>query len=474
MTPDSQDTSKRPIRVRCPGCDKAFGAPVKLAGRRTACPACGERFTIPQPSRPLADGARPEERVVVECFLCELEMKVPVSYVGRRVKCPDCDTLTVVPPPIDESALASGDGQYEVYEGEDQPWGTELAARQQKQLTFKCKLCDSVLTVAASRVGESIDCPDCGVANPVVEPKVIETSRWVEGDDVADFEVEAPSVSPDESIHTSLYEGAENAPLGYRNREDGRSMVGHGQEDAPRSAMVRGVMTFWWSTGALVSLVVIGGLPIAWGAVLAFGIESMRGLGGMGLILGAATLAMAGAMFLLWLVVTATLCISILIASADGNAKVPEWPGRDPSDWFAVAPRASFAILMAAIPGVYAAMHYATDHNERVVYVLVSLWALLPWTLLSQLESDSMLLVFSPRLAMSLAWAPLSWTVYYTWTFVMLAAAWYLDLKTYEWIADKQVLITGPVYAFVFMTASRLLGRLAWVISSRAPEVEEA
>ena len=58
--------------------------------------------------------------------------------------------------------IEDDDFQYELYEDEEQPWGTTLAAAQAEMVPVHCQICDTLQYVAPALVGTLGECPDCG------------------------------------------------------------------------------------------------------------------------------------------------------------------------------------------------------------------------------------------------------------------------------------------------------------------------
>ena len=466
MTESTSNPDK--IRFRCAGCSKAYSVPAEHAGRSTKCPACGERMVVPRPE-PVALPAKIPESIDMSCGLCGTRMNVPAQYIGKKVKCPDCHTLTEIKPPAPEPEKqrpAALDGeQYELYDVDNQPTGEELRAKQPKLIAVECSLCETLMHAPESQLGQEITCPDCGMKTRVVEPVVQEEQVWSEGDG-EEFEVEAP-VETAHVDYVAEHSGA--APLGYREALDDKARAAKEARKPPSDAMVRGVMTFWASPGAVASLIGIGIGFTIWCVTLVFGMILFGGaFGPLARGVGISFMLGGGVMFLGWLGIASAIVMAVLGSSLDGNPKVLDWPGGDPRDWFTNSPRMVLAISFAVAPGGVLASLVAPEFVT--VMLLTSFWLLIPWTILSQLEGNSAWILFSPKLLATIAWAPKSWAIYYAYTLLLIGGSAAFCFAVFHLVGPWSILFLPLVGAFALMTCARLLGRLAWVFTDCMPE----
>ena len=206
--------TKDAIRFDCEWCGKAYRAPAERAGQQTKCTGCGADITVPTESKkpdPLVD------LVGFNCVLCNTRINAPSRHVGRKVKCPDCDRVQRVPQPEPKTPAAARpaamDGeQYELYEGENQPWGVDLDRFLPQHVAFNCRVCGTVLQAEEDQVEQEIACHDCGARTVVPEPPAPQpTAKEVVG-----YALDADD-QPPAAIHGSLFEDyAARPPAGYR------------------------------------------------------------------------------------------------------------------------------------------------------------------------------------------------------------------------------------------------------------------
>src|SRR5438105_3921294 len=112
------------IRFACPACQKVLTCQDNGAGRKVACPRCGQRLLIPPPP-PMAIPVRVQTKTIlgrslpdpsaslalpspadkrpvalpaaghvqVDCPGCRVPLMVPEQHLGRQVQCPKCGLL---------------------------------------------------------------------------------------------------------------------------------------------------------------------------------------------------------------------------------------------------------------------------------------------------------------------------------------------------------------------------------------------
>lgn len=118
------------IVVICPKCRAEMHARPEHAGRRVACPDCGNVTIIAEsapapPKRPEpapAESSRNTETseqklVLVKCFRCGTRMHFPAKHSGKKVRCPDCESVNVIPEYHEEKRAVAIDlvvGEYHV------------------------------------------------------------------------------------------------------------------------------------------------------------------------------------------------------------------------------------------------------------------------------------------------------------------------------------------------------------------------
>lgn len=450
-TPPAEVTK---IRFRCPGCRRRFTASVAHIGRSSACPKCKTRVVVPAQTEVAADETDFSDMVGVDCRLCKTRMYVRPRYIGKRVQCPDCDTLTVVQAPkpkVKPLPPAAMEGrQYEVYEGEEQPWAADLIAAEPKYIDVVCMVCQTLMRAEESAVGSSLTCPDCLTKTVVERPKK-KRKKKASPEIEAGYAVE--KIEPVTStLQTDLYaEALKRPPLGYRptTGEGGKPT---GRPDPPRFGMFSGVMRFWGASITLAWMGLSAGLLVAMGSPLSMSIL-------------APFIAV-----LIWLGVASMIFTELVVASSEGSDELNHWPSLDMGEWIGPAMTLVFAGVVTMIPGSLA-NHFMPMGPDGLWFELGA-WLTLPWILLSQLEGGAIWCVFSPRLLRTLRWAPGSWLIFYIETALLFLGLGILAVILIWQVGWWGLFLTPPATVFAFLMYARLLGRLAWIIAVATPDRE--
>ncbi|MEM8864405.1 MAG: hypothetical protein AAGF31_02530 [Planctomycetota bacterium] len=463
----------------CPGCGKRSRVHAVHAGRRTRCKQCGETFRIPSADDPESFHETVDQRephppepakhppVGFECRVCQTRMTVPAKYIGRKVKCPDCGAATVVSPPpeprkLDIPAAIFGD-QYEVFEGEDQPWAADIAAQQPQWLPVHCRHCQTLMHAQPHQIGQQLTCPDCGVATTVRPPE--------DKPPAIDVTVEAYDISPPE-VTDGLTEAARAYLSDVETIAAAEVEAQPLRPELPRLPLVSGVTRMLRTGGMIGRSLVIAAWATTAVCLLRFGVDIFTGAGGgfvssgAGAIMGAC-LAMLG--FLIGLLsfgYFATLAISIVTESSEGSDKLHDPPSTNPIDWMGETLTLGVAAMAAAAPGWIVGQLVSGEFAVAAAAGLLSLCVCLPVVLLSQLDIGSPWAVVSPRLVRSLARLPGTCLLLTVESLLLLAvpaaAAFAIDHFGYGGI----ILAAAPLM-FAALGYFRLIGRLAWVVAER-------
>lgn len=456
------------IHFACDACGKGFNTPGQHAGRSTACPGCGASLTVPAESTrvdPLAD------LVGFSCGLCGTRMDVPSRYIGRKVRCPDCHKATVVPAP--ETPARKAEPQelqaYDVYEGEQQPRGIDLARAAPKSVHFVCSRCQTHLTAPIDRVGESIACPDCNAETRVPRPRAEDEPKPIAID--AGYDVEAPA---DTSAMTAgLYEEyAKQTPAGYRDMRKRAEEGGKrsGRPEPKGLPVVTDLFGLFRSRSFLaIWLAISAGIAATDGSLLLAATMLTMGAGPFGVLAAISFFAM-GAMFgLLTFAGLAAYGLAVFSQSCEGAPCVEEWPLTIPSEWWGAALQLLLALVVSAAAAGGLAALIDLGGAETGLAVLVSLWLVLPWVLLSQIDSGSMFGVFSPRLLRTVWHAPISWIAFYL-VSALGAVLWAGSAGLLVSVSPYLSIAVAPLTALAGLQYAWLLGRLAWVAADATPD----
>ena len=95
-----------------------------------------------------------------------------VEQVGQKLTCPDCGTASVVPPPRAVAKATAAPAAVDVYPlaSEAGPTAGAPRASEQSYVAVICHRCGTRLLATLDQVGDTLLCPDCGMANIVPPP----------------------------------------------------------------------------------------------------------------------------------------------------------------------------------------------------------------------------------------------------------------------------------------------------------------
>lgn len=462
-------TTESTIKTQCPQCRSKFRVDIDFVGRRTRCPKCSRTFEIKpssdSPEPPAPPDPEPVTHVGVNCRLCGTRMYGRVEQVGQPMRCPDCNSETILPPPKAPQgpmipAAMLGD-QYELYEDEQQPWGSTLAAAQAEMVPVHCELCDTLQYVAPELVGTMVECPDCGHSTRVRPSRPKPRPRAPREPDV---EVEPPtdSLAPSApELYTRLHDFDR---LSDEEKEAAIARVATNRKARPqmtRYPLLSGWGQFITAPGVVarwlaLSIVMSGFAALA---VFAFSMlfQGFGAMAGMPLLCGAAVIGG------LWFAMLSATFVTIVTESSEGNNQMMAWPSINPVDWMGETMFILVATLAAGAPGYVLFQIAGANVPLLLLSIAVSTWIFFPLTHLSTLEASSPFALLMPGVVSSLREWYGTWVVFYALSGAMLFAT-IVSLVLLAWAGDLWLLAGSvPVMAGVIAYA-RLIGRLAWRI----------
>lgn len=469
-------TTDATIRTQCPSCQAKFRVASEHVGRRTRCPGCRQAFEIQPVAQSKSNGpksnkadAPPEVTYVgVNCRLCGTRMYGRLDQVGKPMKCPDCDTETTLPPPKPTAkqavpAAMLGE-QYELYEGDDQPWGITLAAAQAESVPVHCELCGTLQHVPPEMVGSVAVCPDCDHGTRV-HPKPTTAKK----DLGPDLELEPPTVTEEMATPTAppVYSRLHDfESLSDEDKEERMSRVATNRKarpQMPRLPLVTGWGAFLRSPGVVPRWLGLSVWLSGCIALAAFSFTLIFGGGPYGAVAGLPLFCAAGAMLGLWYGCCAAIAMTVITESSEGNDKMTAWPTINPIDWMGEALYMMVAALASAAPG-YLLVLVTGAHSIFVLGgMLASAWVFYPIMQLSSLEASSPFALAMPGVLGSLGEWFGTWGRFYILS-GLLAVATVVVVGGLGWLSPPLLLVASVPIVGAAGVYFRLLGRLAWRI----------
>lgn len=459
------------IAVECPHCQARFRVQPQHLGRRTRCPKCQQAFEMKE-REPSSESPSPSQQsstpIGVNCRLCGTRMYAHVSQVGQQLACPDCSKKTRVPPPppprVPKIPAAMLGEQYELYEGDQQPWGTALAAAQAKSIPVHCELCNTLCYAEPQQVGELLECPDCGHATRV-RPLATQaaTARAAEPDlevePVVVSEITAAPTGP--SVYSRLHDFESLSSEDRQKAIERVSTDRRARPKIPRWPLLTGWGAFVRGPGVVARWLVLSlWLPLV--VTLAASALGLIFAGGpYGAVAGLPLLCGAGVVAALWLGATAAIAMTIVTESSEGNNTIAHWPTINPTDWLVETGYLAVAAAASAAPGYIFASLAGIETMMLLPAMLLSSWICFPLMHLSTLEASAPFALVMPGVLASLREHIGSWVLCYLLSGAMAAAVagTFVGLAA---IGAVWALLAAPVLVAAVGLYFRLLGRLAW------------
>lgn len=491
-----QQVTQPSIVAECPVCRTRISASLDQLGEELECPDCGTLVVVPAPPElpprenpsPIANEEygllevdQPSEapqqelrEIPVTCLLCRTLMYAGEDQVGKHILCPDCHTPAIVQPPADEpeqdsTAVTPIDEEYEIRRepiAPDVPKNKQPA--DQTLIAVVCKLCDTRMHATADKVGRRMICPDCGTRT-VVPPPAAPRKPLPESEPGGDYGVSEPvertaqAVVPETRVRRIEPEGGKSGQAASI-RNDVRYVP---KPPPPRLPFLTGVFNFPFYDGTWQRLVALMMVPVVIVPLLIASL--LLGQAPEGTVSSAvpwfgsmAFFIAAGLIGTIWGVVASAHFLVVVQETADGNDVIESWPGAIFSDWMFDFLYIFNSLCISILTGVgcVALLQQAGFPEWSAVPLVVFL--LFPISLLSMLESDSVVKPISFAVLVSLFTAWWAWALFYLETAVMLVAFAFLAGVAYNlagsW-GDVPIVILGVAVMFVYF---RLLGRLGW------------
>jgi DNA-directed RNA polymerase subunit RPC12/RpoP len=485
----------------CPSCGAKFEFGATMAGRSAKCQRCGHLFTVPKSatSSDRTAETKSEERVGksmpefvgVSCRVCQTRLFGRLNQVGQPLKCPDCGAQTILQPPVPEKAKslpAALEGeQYELWDADAAPLPSDLIAAQPKYIAVICRSCRTLMHATEDQIGQELTCPDCRTRNLVVPPAEPKAPRSVLVPDHEAYQLDeafAPTERP-AVIQTQykgmLHEQEREAEVAREDEKVARGKKPRRQTDVrgrpilPRWPLLTGIVPFLFSRGVPVRWLTLSAVA-ALGAVLAlFGVGSIGAGGGgsagqLSAMGGVCFLAIACIIGILWSAALASVIITIVTESSEGNDQIQHWPPPGPAEWFPELIYVLMAAFVSAFPGWLIAQFVTPDATERALWTAGSVLFCFPVAILSQLDINSPFAVLSGKVLASLVRCPFSWLLFYLESGLLAAGC--VLVAPFAKGALQLVVTLPPLSIAAALLYSRLLGRLAWKLAETMPSAD--
>ena len=403
----------------------------------------------------------PPALIAVVCRLCGTRMYASESEIGTAIRCPDCETLNRVqrPKPAPRRLRPRDPGQYRIGDTE---WrkASQKRAADKPRMRVKCPVCGTGLYPTERQAGRRVRCPDCDT-HFTLPP-------W-----------QAPRKPPaSASAPTPTYELGEApvrppiSPTPISGEQAGTTLPPEptepGQTGVVNFLLSPAVFRRWVAATAgawiVVLLLALAGWAIADGQAHAN-------------VIGAGAVMACAIWPTIWYVsFSAATGIAIVEQTAGGTDIVENWPESDWRYWlFAMLFLGFQGLVAGTAASVFARLAVAAGGAISVWIWLPVFLFLFPLLLLSALENDSPVGVFSLPVWQSLWRNGRAWAALHVKS-VSLAAAVAAPAALILWGVRAEaiggtfglyalLLYVGPATTTLWLAYCRWTGILAWQIT---------
>ena len=358
--------------------------------------------------------------------------------------------------------------QYALWEVDEAPLPSELAAKQPKFFPVYCKLCNTLMHGRPEQVGKKLKCPDCGTKTLIEAPKEENHSDSIQVPDGEEYQLdeaqelpERPSYVPYKVQQLSEFEQKEERlKQEYRDRQE-----------IPAIPLIQGVHRMLLRSPLPESI-----FALAFFFALEYWfIENARAnVTGLELIFVLGGYAISSFVGLIILIGASAYWLAVLKESSEGNDRLYAPPGPVFLDWAGECFFLVFAAAMSQAPGLLL-WRFVPNLPDWAGPAAVSFCVVVifPVFLLSQLENGSPFEFVSLKVVKTLFRNPFAWLLFFSETILLLAGSGAAIVALYlysTWTLALSVTLAAAASFLYF----RLLGRLAWWLSELQAVGEES
>lgn len=353
------------LSIRCPECNRRLKVPAKMAGKRVPCPACKAMLNLPT-----LDCSPPKPTLAPAPLAKNLDSDL--DDIGFKLS-------EELPKSTAKTSFAA------------EHLGFELSDLKEKEFSYPCKVCGSMMYAKPSDIGSMARCPDCYSEYSVPSPPVAK-SRAKDPD---------LSTIADVSLLPAQGSGKDKKEFGRATAEDylARAEKEVEEDDQDEREQVYDFDSAGWfkrtfaflGDPTLIIVALVTGLLMGTTMVAS-------GMAGTMMPNASESARLFGIMLVLilfgvpLLIITLGNGIAVLETSANRLKKVSQWPMFNPSDAMGEIMVALIAFAYAVIPGGllgWFGSSIGLNGDMRAAVALLSAYLLYPVLLLGMLDNQS-------------------------------------------------------------------------------------
>jgi len=390
-------------------------------------------------------------------------MIATTGQAGQPMICEECLETVEVPPAPATAAPSSPDPDSDVqparqWKTQDtptsQPPAQEADEGIPESFAVICAVCSTRLYAHKSQIGSRIPCPDCYSSTQVRSPKPVKKQSPKPADN-------APVVPLDKTDYkdrNARKDVAEMALAAAEKEVHSEQDIIRERESKSRFQNLFGFLVLPDILLRLASFSLLMTLTIFLYRVA--GQYSAGIMAALGLLLSVAGLV-TGVIALLTALPN---CVVITIETANGNYEINDLPGINFMDGFGYTLYMLTTLLLCAVP--YLVLSYFLDVGDSgnvltQVLIQIACACFFPLLLLSALEAQSPVLIWSPIILESIGDRASCWIEFWSTTALLLAGRQLLDSLVLPYL-PLQTLLSSTLTITVTLVYFRAIGLLAW------------
>ena len=266
---------------------------------------------------------------------------------------------------------------------------------QDEEFAFPCKVCGTRLHTSISKVGSRTRCPDCYTEFSVPSPPPRKKQQEIKLDKTADVTfapIDARSLTSPESTKTQSDKILDKAKEDLQKEREEQAHL-----TTPFNSQRWLALVFWFCRDPVVVILMVmwGCICAAWLSAVTLIPEVFQIDGTVAALIQSFVFFGPGVMLLGGILIIA---MSILSTVANQLNRIQEWPFGKIGESMGELVVLFAAMVLASIPGGIAGTALSTlmdSYLGTVFGTLASMWALLPFFLLSMADTNSMMEPFS-------------------------------------------------------------------------------
>lgn len=448
------NSSEERFAVTCPHCSTKLKVKSGDLGSSRSCPNCQKIFALP--SRQSARAAAAKREFSFVCRLCSSRIYARPEQVGQQVECPDCHTVNTVTRPAPKAPpkkLPVDDSDPYRLKPVEETMARPEPAQQVRQFRVTCSLCHALLYFRTDQIGTIKKCPDCQTELRVPKPQKTLSKPTVKIQDPG-ISFEPPIVKRSDNTNAQRVLERARAEVDEKAKREELPPIKHPFRE--------GIWTFPFSLSGLPFCLVVGGAVCLVVALLS-GASQMTGLGQIvGMLMTVAGIIGASVLFM----ISSVYWMTVVSWTAMGHRRVNEFPRIDMFEWIRTSLFIVNAGAVSLAPGALLAALVPSGWY-RPLLALPSLFLFFPIILMSMLEDESPMSIYSKLIHDSLRKCSASWLKFYLIAGVLSVLValphilgMFFEDPGWNYVAAIVLVVCTAIYF-------RAFGRLAWVINEK-------